>query len=110
LSSLTWLETSHDLALVADDVKPERPTSDEREEWLDREADRVEATARLYARYLPSLETMATHDSEAYIARDLDGNITEVWVDRECFSDDGYVGEHCDERRSADERGDYWDE
>jgi hypothetical protein len=101
---------SHHIALVADDVKPAGPTSGEMEEWFYREANRVEAAAKLYARYLPSLEIMMTHDSEARITRDPDGNITRVWVERECFSDDGYVGEHCDERRSADERGDYWDE
>jgi hypothetical protein len=78
LSSLHTILFSHNLGAAADDCEPRSPTPEELEAWMERERLRLEATARLYARYVPKLRKIVMKQSAAEVFRDEFGNVDHV--------------------------------
>ena len=85
LKHLRSIILSHDLGAAENDPEPRcktpepsGPTSQELNDWMEREAKRLELTANLYAGYIPSLESIMFKQSGARVVRNKDGKVENI--------------------------------
>lgn len=85
LKHLRSIILSHDLGAAENDPEPRcstpepsGPSGKELEDWMERETKRLESAAKMYASYIPSLESVMFKQSGAKVVRNKDGKVERI--------------------------------